>query len=407
MVKQIFNLSRSDLLERATQFIYSTGINDGTSQLCKYNMKYGLAQMHLIQEKYGFNPTALFISSPDETISRNKFRWNSGFGYGGKIVWGSGKDKIIFLNTKPNQCGILVGGMTEIIDPFELIKMIDEIKQKEIYHDDILIDWDYGISNHFISLFETKYLSDIEFPPYIFLIHGSAPEIRGDKYGTGIYIDKSKNLKNIAIKESTIFGDQYILLDSDADKYLELNNKALDFSRDKREIIAKHLFENEFKIICNQHHQFLENLNCIYLGSNCTNIDSRAVESNIFPIVLRSDLPAYLFEGKKNLSITTIKNSDFMERAENFNVLDRLQNANILPHGAGYTFPDIKNVSEVLEYKDQRYFVLSCNHKAKKIIREPTNVQFEYRGRDIILKTLQLDLGGIIARLNPIFSLKL
>ncbi|MBY9005194.1 MAG: hypothetical protein KGD63_00365 [Candidatus Lokiarchaeota archaeon] len=407
MVKRVLDLSKLDLLERASQFIYSTGLNDGTSELCRNNMKYGLAQMHLIQEKYGFDPTATFISSPDETISRNKLRWDSGYGYGGKIVWGSGKDKIVFLNTKPNQCGILVGGINEIIDPYTIIKKINEINQKKIYHNDILLDWDYGISNHFISLFETKYLSDIEFPPYIFLIHGSAPEIRGDKYGIGIYIDKSKNLKNMAIKESTVFGDQYILVDSNADKYLELNNKALDFSKDKREIIAKELFENDFKIICNQHHQFLENLNTIYLGSSCTNIDSRAVESNIFPIVLRADLPAYLFEGKKNFSITTIKNQDFVDRAEKYNVLDRLQNANILPHGAGYAFPDIKHVTEVIEYKEQRYFVLSCNNKAKKIIRDPNNVQFEYRGRVIILKTLQLDLGGIIAKLNPIFSLKL
>ncbi len=407
MGKQISSLSKSEILERANQFIYSTGINDGTSELCKQNMKYGLAQMHLIQEKYGFDPTAMFISSPDETISRNKFRWNSGFGYGGKIVWGSGNDEILFLNTKPNQCGIFVGGLSEQIDPFDIIKKIDEIKQKEIYHQNILLNWDFGISNHFISLFETKYLSDIEFPPYIFLIHGSAPELRGDKYGIGIYIDKSDNLKNIAIKENTPFGNQYILLDSNVNTYMELNNKVLNFSKNKREIIAKYLFENNFKKICDQHHQFLENPNSIYLGSNCTNINSNMIESNIFPIALRSDLPAYLFEGKKNLSITTIKNQNFIERAEKFEVLEKLQNANILPHGAGYRFPDIKNVMEVLEYKDQRYFVLACNHKTKKIIREPTNVQFEYRGRDIILKTLQLDLGGIIARLNPIFSLKL
>ncbi|MBN1214430.1 MAG: hypothetical protein JXA99_03205 [Candidatus Lokiarchaeota archaeon] len=407
MAKLVQSLTKLELLNRASQFIFSTGLNDGTSELCRINMKYGLAQMHLIQEKYGFEPNAIFISTPDETISRNSFRWNSGFGYGGKIVWGTGKEKIIFLNTKPNQCGILVGGLNKIIDPLTIIKRINETKENEIYHNDILLDWDYGISNHFISLFKTKYLSDIEFPPYIFLIHGSAPELRGDKYGMGIYIDKSKNLKNVALKESTILGDQYILLNKEADRYLELNNKALDFSRDKREIIAKQLFKDEYKIICNQHHQFLNNLNTIYLGSSCTNIESRAVESNIFPIVLRSDLPAYLFEGKKNLSITTIKNQDFIERAEKFNVLDKLQNANILPHGAGYSFPDIKKVLDVIEYKNQRYFVLSCDHNIKKIIREPNNVQFEYRGRDIILKTLQLDLGGIIAKLNPIFSLKL
>ncbi|MFX1329822.1 MAG: hypothetical protein ACFE91_16960, partial [Promethearchaeota archaeon] len=190
--QNLIELSKSDLLERASQFIFSTGLNDGTSKLCKANMKYGLAQFQLIQEKYGQQPKATFISSPDETISRNKFRWNSGLGYGGRINWGEGKDRLIFLNTKPNCCGILVGGLKELPDPYELIKRIDEIKSEELYHSDILINWDFGISNHFINCFETKNLSDFGFSPYIFLIHGSCPELRDDEYGIGLYVDKSK-----------------------------------------------------------------------------------------------------------------------------------------------------------------------------------------------------------------------
>ena len=115
--QNVRKLSKSDLLERASQFIFSTGLNDGTSNLCKANMKYGLSQFHLIQEKYGFEPRAAFISSPDETISRNKYRWSSGIGYGGRLNWGSGNEKLIFLNVKPNCCGILVGGLEELPDP--------------------------------------------------------------------------------------------------------------------------------------------------------------------------------------------------------------------------------------------------------------------------------------------------
>ncbi|MHA2131642.1 MAG: hypothetical protein ACW99L_16875, partial [Promethearchaeota archaeon] len=94
---EVSKLSKSELLDRANQFIFSTGLNDGASKLCRANMKYGLAQLHLIQEKYGFEPKATFVTSPDETISRNKYRWNSGLGYGGRLSWGSGKEKIIFL----------------------------------------------------------------------------------------------------------------------------------------------------------------------------------------------------------------------------------------------------------------------------------------------------------------------
>ncbi|KKM89487.1 hypothetical protein LCGC14_1248150 [marine sediment metagenome] len=222
---KVSELSKLDLLDRANQFIFSTGLNDGASKLCKANMKYGLSQFHLIQEKYGFEPKASFISSPDETISRNKFRWNSGLGYGGKLNWGDGNEKLIFLNMKPNCCGILVGGLEELPDPYNLIKNIDKAKSKELYHNDILLNWDYGISNHFINCFETKNLSDINIPPYIFLIHGSAPEFRDDNYGLGLYVDKSFTLKELAIEESSKFGKQYILLGSDAKEYLNFNKK--------------------------------------------------------------------------------------------------------------------------------------------------------------------------------------
>ncbi|MFX0156246.1 MAG: hypothetical protein ACFE9Q_17120 [Candidatus Hodarchaeota archaeon] len=406
---KISELSRLNLLDRASQFIFSTGLNDGTSKLCQANMKYGLAQFHLIQEKYGFEPKATFISSPDETISRNKFRWNSGLGYGGRLNWGEGNEKLIFLNTKPNCCGILVGGLEELPDPYNLIKKIDAIKSKKLYHDRVLINWDYGISNHFINCFEMKNLSDIELPRYIFLIHGSAPEFRSDEYGIGLYIDKSKTLKDVAIEEKSKLGIHYILIDSDAKEYLEFNKKALEFSNVKREIIANNLFDYGYEIICNQPHQFLKDYNNMYLGSNCTDIKCDLIKSDIFPTTLRADIAAYLFKGKNNLSETTLKNQNLLERAETLELLQLLKSACILPHGGGYEFNDIEDVLDILEYKDQRYFVtsLKTNISRLKIVRDVSELQFGYRGRDIVLKSIQLDLGDIIARLNPLFSLKL
>ncbi|UCC19080.1 MAG: hypothetical protein JSV62_13390 [Promethearchaeota archaeon] len=407
--QNISDLSRAELLDRASQFIFSTGLNDGTSRLCKANMKYGLAQFHLIQEKYGFDPRAVFISSPDETISRNKFRWNSGLGYGGRLNWGEGNDKLIFLNTKPNCCGILVGGLEELPDPYNLIKKIDTIKSHELYHENILIDWDYGVSNHFINCFETKNLSDIDLPPYMFLIHGSAPEFRDDTYGIGLYVDKSKTLKEISKEENTKLGKQYILLDTDAEDYLNFNKKALEFSNIKRKKIADILFDYGYKTICNQSHQFLKDYNNMYLGSNCTDVKCDLIQSDIFPTTLRADISAYLFRGKKNLSERTLKNQNLLERAEELELIELLTHACILPHGGGYEFKDVEDVLDILEYKDQRYFVtsLSKNTSRLKIVRNVSELQFEYRGRDVVLKSIQLDLGEIIARLNPLFSLKL
>lgn len=407
--QSVSNLSKSELLERAENFTFSTGLNDGASKLCRANIKYGIAQFQLIQEKYGFEPKATFISSPDETISRNFIRWSSGLGYGGRINWGSGNDKIIFLNTKPNQCGILAGGLDEPPDPYDLIKTINETKDLELYYKDIKLQWDYGISNHFINVFESKDLSDVDLPPYIFFVHGSAPELRDDTHGLGFYFDKSKTLKELAIEEETVFGKQYILLDDDATQYVDFINKALEFSMVKRETFAYNLFGKDFSLICNQPHQFLKDYNNMYLGSNCTDPAYKYSNKNIFPVALRADIPCYLFRGKKNLSETTLKNQQFLKRAEKLELKDLLLNADILPHGGGYLFPDIKDIHNILEYKDQRYF--SCTMvkdvNKLKIIRDPSQIQYEYRGRDVVLKSLQLDLGDIIARLNPIFSLKL
>ena len=408
--QKVSELPKSELLDRASQFIFSTGLNDGASKLCKANMKYGLAQFHLIQEEYGFEPKATFISSPDETISRNKFRWNSGLGYGGRLNWGDGREKIIFLNAKPNCCGLLVGGLEEVPDPYDLIKKIDEVKSTELYHNKIRINWDYGVSNHFINCFETKNLSDLGLPPYIFLMHGSAPEFRGDNEDKpGLYIDKSKLLKEQAVEVNTKLGNQYILLDSDAKSYLKIHEQALKFSNSKREIIASKLFDYGYKLICNQPHQFLKDYNNMYLGSNCTDTSCSIITSNIFPTTLRADISAYLFQGKKNFSPTTLRNENFLRRAENFELVDTLTNACILPHGGGYELPDIEDVIDILEYKYQRYFVtsLKTNTNRLKIIRNVGELQFAYRGRDIVLKTLQLNLGEIVARLNPLFSLKL
>jgi len=403
----VSNLQRAELLNRAESFIFSMGINDGASKLCKANMKYGLAMLHLIQEKYGFDPKAAFISSPDETISRNVFRWNSGIGYGGKLNWGNGKNNIVFLNVKPNCCGILVGGLEEIPEVYDIIKKIDEIKGSELYHNNILLNWDYDVSNHFINCFETKNLSDIDLPPYIFFIHGSAIELTNDNYGLGLYVDKSRTLKDCAIEEVTKFGTQYVLIDNEASEYLNFSNKAIEFSKAKRDIIAKEIF-GSYTNICNQPHQFLEDYNNMYLGSNCTNTNSNFINTDIFPTALRADIPAYLFKGNHNLTLITMQNLNFIKRAEILGIQDILESVNLLPHGGGYRFPDIKTVNKVLEYKDQRYFVCELKTKERiKIIRNVREIEFEYRGRDIVLKTLQLNLGNIIARLNPIFSLKL
>jgi hypothetical protein len=104
-------MDRQTLLQRATEHIFSTGLDDSGARLGLANMKYGLAKIHLAQEALGIAPDATFIAAPDLTVTRNLSRWRSGFGYGGRLTWGDGQQELIILDLKPNCCGMLVGGL--------------------------------------------------------------------------------------------------------------------------------------------------------------------------------------------------------------------------------------------------------------------------------------------------------
>ena len=391
------------LLERAGKHHFSMGLGDGASYLCRENMKYGLAKIHIAQEKLGIKPDATFLSTPDETVTRNKTRWKAGFGYGGKLVWGSGKDRFIVLDTKPNACGMLVGGLNRLPAPKQLIENITDSKN-ECYIDDINIDWDFAESNHFIDLFEVETLKlDYDFPKYVFVIHGSAPELcKDNKKGMGLYLDKSKELQNIAKKVNTEFGTLNILLDNQAKDYYNFFKYAEEFSKKKRKIVANALF-GKYKDICNVTHQGLLNYNELLLG--CHNTKAK---STVFPIALKADLPGFLFEGNQNISDEIIEVSGFTRRAQNLGVLDRLRESNILPHGGGYSFSDFLKVKEVIEIGENRYFNLEMRAEiGNKICSDVREMEFDYRGKAVVLRTVELQLGQIVAKLIPKFVLKI
>jgi hypothetical protein len=379
------------------------GLGDGSSYLCRENMKYGLAKIHIAQEKFGFEPNAYFLSTPDETITRNLSRWRAGFGYGGKLVWGPGNDKIIILDIKPNACGMLVGGIDELPEPKKLLQQVNDAKE-DLYIDDIKIDWDFGGSNHFINLYKvgihTPYL---KLSNYVFVIHGSVPELRKEtQNGIGLYFDKSVTLKEQSQVVETKFGNLHILVDSDAKEYLNFYRYAESFAAKKRKMVAERIF-GHFTEVCNVPHQGLLNYNEILLG--CHNTKNQ--NGNALPITLRADLPGFLMKGFDNLSEETIDGLGFARRAEKLGLIDRLRNANILPHGGGYSFKDFIGVQEVIEIDDNRYFILDMQTGiGNKICSDVRDMEFDYRGKSVVLKTVELRLGEIQARLTPNYMLK-
>jgi hypothetical protein len=394
---------KTKLLERASKHYFTLGLGDGASYLCRENMKYGIAKIHIAQEKLGFKPDATFLSTPDETVTRNKTRWKAGFGYGGKLVWGSGKEHFIVLDTKPNACGMLVGGLDELPNPKSLIEKITSYKN-ECYIDNIKLDWDFAESNHFIDLFEVESLKlDYNFPKYVFIIHGAVPELCGkNEKGVGLYFDKSPKLQNISENIKTDFGCLNVLIDNAAKEYYDFYKYAEQFSKKKRSLVGELLF-GKYQEICNITHQGLLSYNELVLGCHNTK-DS----STVFPMALKADLPGFLFEGNENISDEIIEVSGFSKRAESLGVTDRLRGSNVLPHGGGYSFSDFLKVKEVIEIGDSRYFILEMRAEiGNKICSDVRDMEFDYRGKAVVLRTVELQLGQIVAKLIPKFVLKI
>lgn len=405
-MQAVTSLSKEDLLKRAKSYYFSLGVDDGASSLCRWNFRYGLAKIHYAQEKLGKEPNATFISTPDETISRNKTRWQNGYGYGGKFTWGDSHDPLIFIDTKPNACGMLVGGLDELPEPSEIIENINEIVQKEVFIDDVKIKWDFKKGNHFIDVFEIDkvFNENIKFPNYVFVIHGSAPELRlANEKGPGLYYDQSPELATMCKNVETPFGPVLYLDGTEAKEFMKYFNYVKWYAAEKRKKAAEMLF-GKFKVISNPMHQGLINFGELLLGSQHISEDPH----KLFPVALRSDLPMYLITALPNLNEEQIENLGFENRAKKNGVYNHLKNFNVIPHGGGYVLPHINKVIDVLEINCLRFFI--CEQESEEaimIFSDVAETQFSYRGKKIINKIEELNLGTIELKLKPKFVLKI
>ncbi len=398
-------MGREEILERSAKHYFSLGLDDGAASLCKENFKYGLAKIHLTQEYLGMKPNATFISTPDETISRNTARWVSGYGYGGKLVWGDNNDSVLFIDTKPNACGMLVGGLDEMPEPDQIIKNVSEIYQSELYIDNIQIKMDSKKGNHFIDVFKTDKTSVQErgFPRYMFVIHGSCPELRSEtEKGPGIYYDKSKTLREQCKEYKTPFGTSLYLEGNDARNFMTFFEYAKKFASMKREMIAEKLF-GKFTKISNPMHQGMLNINSILLGAQHISEE----QNKIYPVCLRADLPTFLVQTVPNLTDEHIEILGFENRANRLEVMHRLKDFNALPHGGGYEVIGINRVIKVIEINEERFFVCEQETEdAVTILSDPTDTEYLYRGKKIINRVEALKLGTVISKLFPRFVLK-
>jgi len=401
-------MDRQTLLQRASEHIFSTGLDDSGARLGLVNMRYGLAKIHLAQEALGLTPDATFIAAPDLTVTRNLSRWRSGFGYGGRLTWGDGQQEWLPLDLKPNVCGMLAGGLSRLPERDALLQRVQTLQAEKLSIDGVSVKWDFGESNHFINVFRATPLDNGSFLPYAFVMHAAGSELRGETaWGDRLYWDRSEALQRKTEILETPFGPLRVLTGQDARDYYAFCQRADDFARKRRLLVAQRLFD-DIALYNNEAHQGLASMNDMVLGSY---LMEEKKEKAVFPLTLQASLPAYLVRGRPNLSEAVIERLGLGERARRLGLYDRLRSANVIPHGGGYTYPHLRDVLSVIEMGQQRYFELSIGadgaSNGRQIVSDVRDMPYAYRGMEVVERVVELGLGDLVAQLDPVYVLKI
>ncbi len=393
---------RDAALARAAEHLFSMGLGDAAAQMSARNMTYGLAKLHHVQQQLGGAPDAPFIATPDLTVTRNEARWQAGIGYGGKLTWGDGDRPCVFLDVKPNCCGMFVGGLEEPAALQQVAGRLDAMLEDRAELQGVTIDWDIGTGNHFLDLMAVEPVDPAaQLPPHCFVLHFSGSELRAESpLGMGLYWDESVELRRRMRVFDTPWGPCRVLLDDDAAEYWEFFQVAERFARRRRLMAAERLFD-DFSVIANLHHQGLVHPNAMLLG--CQDPSGEG----LVPVMLRESTPGYLFRPLPNLSDEVIDVLGWRARAERHGVVDQLRAANVIPHGAGYMLPGVSHVVEVHEVGERRYYeVEAVEGGVRIVVGTPRDMTYAYRGRRVILASAEYRLGKIAARLRPLSVLK-
>ncbi|KXA88733.1 hypothetical protein AKJ57_06410 [candidate division MSBL1 archaeon SCGC-AAA259A05] len=400
--------SSEGLLQLSEERIFSMGPRDLSSALSYKNMIYGLGKMISVLEG-----NVYCVLGPDASITRNKKRWSSGFGYGGVIHW---KDEnVMFPEIRPNACGMLLMGLRELPDKDELIKKAVKLNENGIVLDGIEIEPDFGAGNHFFEFYDPLELPDgssdaLSSYDYFAILHGSGPELKNSIYS---YAEEGERVK-------TPLGEITVLEDGEVDEYYKRWKELEDFSKRRRELLAERIV-GEFGSISNYTHQGMFSINEARLG--CYDTIDESEGNRLFPVALRWDCPVYIFEGKENLSEEILDRLEFRERAERLGLVDALKNINILPHGGGYEIGlNYQNV-EVTNTNFGNVFMLSNPEPAGSLreikpgtgiaefggmnVTNPRELPYTYRGKKIVRKTMELDLSDLVGKLRPLMTLKI
>lgn len=383
--------SEREAFERAKDHCFLAGVGDVGEALCGANMPFGIAKIHHVQAELGLPPDATFVGAPDATVTRNTRRWTQGFGYGGRIQW-SGDFAV--LDIKSNACGMIVTALDDPPPPAEIRERAQRLMKEPLVVEDVEVEFDLAEGNHFLDLCEVRETyggAEAESKTYA-IIHSSGHEHReATAKGPGIYYDASETLRAMAEKHDTPWGPLHILRGEAAREWFTFYCWAQDFSLKRREALARALL-GPLEVVCNRTHQGLGGINDAILG--CYTFDEADIErGQLFPLTLAPNLPAYLVEPRPNLDDRALDETGFGERAEKHGVTGRLRNANLLPHGGGYSYAQYDRVGRVVEEDGTRQFELFKPDGTAELVSDVRGAAYGYRGDEVRERMLALRLA--------------
>lgn len=393
-------MSADEVLNLARKCLVSLSTGDAAAQMGEANMVFGLAKILWAQMTDGVELAAAFMAAPDSTITRNSARWRAGFGYGGKLLW-RWPEPAVVLDAKPNACGMMVGGLTKQPDTEALSHGVQELLAAPANIESIPVEWDFATSNHFIDVFQARPMAaDGDVPPYVFIVHSSVPEMRGPgPWGPGLYWDSSPPLVERAKLYETPWGPLRVLHGAAAVEYMDFFGKADRFAAAKRELAARQLF-GEYVPISNLVHQGTIADGVMLLGSH------DAASQELLPLTLRPDLPAYLMRGVVNLRPDFIEREGLATGRPDF-VREWLAHANIVPHGGGYALEGMRRLKRAWSDGKHRFFELERETAGMvDLVTDPGGLPMRYRGRQVLLKSLECGLAEAVAKLDQILVIK-
>jgi len=380
--------AREELLRTAGEACFLTGVGDLAEELGGRNMAFGLAKIRFVQERLGITPDACFVGAPDATITRNIGRWQAGFGYGGRIRYAG---DFAVLDVKSNCCGHSLAGLSRLPDPEELLGRVHDASCGRLPGLPPSMSWDFGQSNHFISVVEFD--SPVAGYPYGVFVHGSGPELRGPgAHGPGLYYDRSPRLGELLTRMTTPWGPLHVLTDKDAvAEYWQGYRQAEKASIDRRRVLTRALLPEAVELF-NLAHQGARAPNDYHLG--CV-VDTGTLP---VPVGLRADLPIFVFRMHDNLTDEAVAALGFGERAARLGLTRYLRTANVLPHGGGYRVPGYRRVVRVVTRGEARIYELDVDGRGRAYHSCLRHVPFDYRGEEVVARAEELGLGELLAR---------